>query len=674
MNLPAKRAEIQLQDIKFMDETYTPDNEEKRGPGEDVMRLIKWAGEKNLASKLSTEELDTLGATASTEFEIDLNSRKDWEKSAKAAMENVKAKREGKSYPFQNASDVKYPLLVTATLQFAARAYPAIVNGPAIVKVPVFGKDPEGKKAARGQRVGEFMSYQLVKKMPEWPEDTDVLLHQLPVVGCAFRKTYWSFEKGRPCSEMVSAFDFVVNNTIRTLEDCPRATHILPPLYPHEIEERVRAGTFLDIDHGMPEEGGDDSLAPHEFLEQHRRIDIDNDGYAEPYIVTIHKSTNKVVRIVANYDPLKIMAVDGKIIRVPANTYFTKYSFIPDPAGGFYDVGYGELLENITSITDSTLNQLLDAGHLQNAGGGFIGAGLDIGSSTFIQEPGKYHTVNASGSSLRDNIVPMQHPGPSDVLFKLLGLIIDAGKEVSSISDVITGDVERNQTATTTLALIEQGLKVFTAIYKRIYRSLSREFQLLYDLNGKHLDVKEYERFVDENIEPEQPMMGHNGGPLMEQSAQGSLPLQEPQQAPIAPQIDISEDFNPDDMDICPMANPNEVTDMQKLGRAQVIREVSQDPIINKVEAMKRYLEAAGVEDIDGLIVVPRPSQIEALNIEAAKADIAKKNSEAEKNKAIAGKAESGAMKDGADILTSIENSARQIMQGQADDNRGTVY
>ena len=603
-----------------------------------VSQLKQWAGIPNLASELKQEQLDQLGETVYTEYKIDLDSRSDWEETAKRASEAIDSKIEQKTYPFNGAANIKYPLLTTATLQFAARAFPAIVQTPKIVKCAVQGKDPSGIKKARSERVSSFMSYQLIKKMPEWVEDTDTLLHQLPVVGCSFRKTYWSFERDRPCSEMVSAFDFVVNNSTRDLENCPRATHVIPPLYPHEIKERVNAGTFLDIDHEEPEDAGEDSQAAHRFLEQHRRLDLDGDGYPEPYIVTIHEMTHKVVRIVANYKPDDIIADEQRIIRIPANSYFTKIPFIPDPNGGYYDIGYGKLLDSLSETINSSLNKIMDAGHLQNAGGGFIGSGLRMKSSMLRQEPGKYHTVNSPGSAIRDAIVHIQHPGPSSVLFQLLGMMIDAGKEVASVSEVITGDVQRNQTATTTLALIEQGLKVFTAIYKRIFRSLSREFELLYQLNHDYLDDDAYQKFID-----------------MKEELQGGA--------------SVTEDFNDADMDICPVADPNEVTDMQRLGRGQLLLEISQDPLMDRKKALQRFLEAAGFTDIDELFVEQQgPSPMEEMQLKSMEVDMDKTTSEAERNRAMAQKAEADTLKAGLDVVTQGgEAMANAMEQGQID-------
>jgi chaperonin GroES len=204
-------------------------------------------------------------------------------------------------------------------------------------------------------------------------------LHHLPIVGCAFRKVWRSETLGRNKSEMVPAIHLVVNNKCRSLDEAPVVTHEVP-IYPQDIEERKRSGVFLDIELPAPQNDGEeaDDDAPHLFLEQHCFLDLDEDGYKEPYIVTVHKESCQVVRIVANYRMEAIKDNGKKIIRIPKDQYFVKYSFIPDPKGGFYDIGFGRLLESLGETIDTTINQMLDAGHLQNAGGGFIGTGIRL--------------------------------------------------------------------------------------------------------------------------------------------------------------------------------------------------------------------------------------------------------------------------------------------------------
>ncbi|HDA7912357.1 TPA: hypothetical protein O5W02_002767, partial [Staphylococcus aureus] len=401
--------------------------DKKKSPALDktLARLVKLEAMPNIATELDNEQLEKIGYDVEREYKIDKASRQDWEESSNRAMDIALQVRKPKNYPFDGAANIKYPLVTVAALQFGARAYPAIVDGSRIVKAQVIGNDqgvpikddngdprvdplsgeplwimPPGFKRAKADRVSKHMSYQLLNEMEEWEEDTDVLLHHLPIVGCAFRKVWRSETLGRNKAEMVPAIHLVVNNKVRSLDEAPRVTHEIF-LYPQEIEERQRVETFLDIDLPAPavegaNEGDED--APHMFLEQHRFLDLDEDGYKEPYIVTVHKDSCQVVRIVANFRMEAVKDNGKKITRIAKDQYFVKYSFIPDPKGGFYDIGFGRLLESLGETIDTTINQMLDAGHLQNAGGGFIGTGIRLKKGGQIRvSPGRYEQVETTG-------------------------------------------------------------------------------------------------------------------------------------------------------------------------------------------------------------------------------------------------------------------------------------
>jgi chaperonin GroES len=549
----------------------------KRTPSLDAVlkKLSEYEVSQNIAEELDEEQLAKLGYEVERDYQTDKQSRSDWEDSAKKAMDVALQVRRPKNYPFENAANIKYPLVTVAALQFGARAYPAIIDGNRIVKCQVLGKDEGGEKRNKADRVSQHMSYQLIHQMEEWEEDTDVLLHHLPIVGCAFRKVYRSDELQRNKAEMIPAIHLVVNNKVRSLDEAPRVTHELF-LYPQDIEERKLSGTFCDVELPLPAEGeASDDDAPHMFLEQHRFIDLDGDGYREPYIITVHKDSCKVVRIVANYSLNDIVDNGKRIIRIPKGQYFVKYAFFPDPKGGFYDIGFGKLLESLSETIDTTINQMLDAGNLQTAGGGFVGSGLRLKKGTIVQSPGKYTVVDTAGANIRDAIVNMEHPGPSAVLFQLLGMMIDAAQDITAVKDIMTGDSGgKVQTATTTLALIEQGLKVFTAIYKRIYRALKQEFKLLFALNAKFMDEQEYFTVLDD-------------------------------------QKAISKtDYDTQGMDVMPVADPRMVTDMQKAAKSQLFIEIAANPLLgplqNPREALRRIYENASIDDTDTLLV-PEP-------------------------------------------------------------------
>jgi chaperonin GroES len=265
-------------------------------------------------------------------------------------------------------------------------------------------------------------------------------------------------------------------------------------------------------------------------------MDLDGDGYPEPYVVTTTKQ-GEVARIVPCFgadevtvkvrpgilasDTIKLkklveanaLHLADKVVRIERRQYFTKYGFIPAPDGSFYDIGFGALLEDITATIDTTLNQMLDAGALQNAQGGFLGSGVNIKGGTMPVRLGEWKRVDVTGGTLRENIVPFATPGPSPVLFQLLEMLIGAAKEITSVQDVMTGEGQANQPATTTLALIEQGHKVMTAIFKRIHRAFGQELRILRRLNRDYLDEEEYFQLNDSAPQQGQQQTGPDGQP-----------------------------------------------------------------------------------------------------------------------------------------------------------------
>ncbi len=560
-----------------------------------IAKLSYLSTQPNVAELLKDEELARIGALVVREYNIDKDSRRDWETTARKAMDMAKQKKETRTTPWEGASNVKYPLLTIAALQFAARAYPAIVDGKRVVKTMVMGRDEGGVKAGKADRVSQHMSYQLLSELDNWESDVDTMLHQIPVIGCAFKKIYEnSLSQPGFSDELVSAFDLVVNQSAKSLETVPRISHFFT-LYPHEIEERQRAGDYLDVElHST--QGEDDEDAPQTFIEQHRYLDLDQDKTVEPWIVTVHLDTQKVVRIKPCFDMEKIETNESKglIVKIHRKRYFVKVPFIPDPEGGFYDIGFGKLLEATCDVIDTAINQMMDAGTLQNAGGGFISGSVKFKKSNVKLRPGEYQSVQANGQDLRQSIVNMDHPGPAPVLMSLLEMMIESGKDIAAVKDVLTGETPSNQTATSTMAAIEQGLKVFTAIYKRIFRALQAEFRVIYKINQSTLNVPKYVALLDQPVEVTQ------------------------------------QDYS-DDMDVMPVADPNSTTDMQRLAKAQFLMEQVQagNPHIDAFAVTRRSLEAARIDDIEELLVPPGPKPQDAIMEAGAKAEVAKTEAQA---------------------------------------------
>ena len=547
-------------------------------------KLQGFIGAVNITDQLDESVRNKIGAQVLRGYEIDNASRAEWVRLIKTAMDLATQKKEDKSWPWPKAANIKYPLITTAAIQFNARAYPAIVKGADVVKGAVNGPDPDGSKKTRADRIGRHMSYQLLNQVPAWEEELDHLLIELPIVGCMFRKTYYDRGMGSNKSDLVSAMNLVFNHTV-PFNKLRRLTHEIP-LYKNDVIERVRSGTWRDIIDklGTPIGDTEDEDPAYDFLEQHCWYDLDEDGYKEPYIVTVVKESGEVARIMPNYDEESIFINDrGQVGRIKETAYFTKFGFMPNPDGGSYDWGLGVLLNPINEAINTAFNQMFDAGTLQNVGGGLIGNGLRLKGGPITMAPGQFTPVDSSGGPIRDNIYHMDHRGPNAVMFQLVGMLLEAGKDISSVKDILTGEQQVNQTATTTLALIEQGQKVFSAIYKRVHRSLKAEFQKLFELNKKYMNPKEYFQYQDK-----------------------SEPI-------------YLEDYQGDSTDVSPVSDPNLVSDAQNLTQAEALMRFLGDPLIDQKEIRLRYLTAIKVENPESLLQdqQPPPEDPQLLKIKA---------------------------------------------------------
>lgn len=562
--------------------------------------MTKWvtdaAAMVNIAKELSKNQLTKIAGDVETGHSVDKESRAEWETRQDQYMKLALQVMEEKNSPWPKAANVKYPLLTSATMQFGARAYPALVTSPSIVKGRVTGYDPTGEKGKSAERIGKHMSYQLIEEMEEWEDDMDKLTVSIPILGCMFKKTYFNPTKGRNVSELVYPKNLVVNYWTTSLKDCQRITHELS-FTDNDIYERVASGLYLDQDYTKkkvePDQTSDqvhgtsapdDDTTPYLVLEQHTWIDLDEDGYKEPYIVTV--IDGKVARIVARYDLDKVKVFKNKIICIEPIHYFTKYGFVPNPDGSFYDVGFGLLLGPINETINTTINQLLDAGTLSNRQSGFIGRGLRMKGGNKDFSPGEWKQALSTGDDLRKSIVPLPVREPSMVLFQLLGLMIEAGKELSSTVPMIMGqNPGQNQPATTSMSVIEQGLKVFSAIFKRMHRALKQELKKLKRLNRIYLPPETYFSVLDDQEGQEQVF-----------------------------QRDYSEDVT----DVQPYSDPNIVSEVQRVIKANQVSELMQKgQIPNPQAAVKIILEAMDLPNVEELMTPPEPGpNIELMELE----------------------------------------------------------
>ncbi len=519
---------------------------------------------KNIAETIDEQKLTQIGSDCAKGFEYDLSTRSEWENNLKDWTKLALQVREEKSWPWPKAANVKYPLLSTAAMQFNARAYPSLIpsNGD-VVKVNVIGKDRDGMKLERAKRIGMFMSYQVLYEMHCWEEDMDKLLMMLPIIGTVFKKTYYNPVIKQNVSELVLPENLVVNYWAKSLESAERVSEIIP-LSKRLVKEKMMSKTYLDVELGDPipdptqmtQAVAQDEATPYQIIEQHTYLDLDEDGYAEPYVVTFERTSGKVLRIVARFDEDTIYTnEDGDLQRIEPIQYYTKFGFIPNPDGGFYDVGFGLLLGPLNESVNTLINQLIDAGTLSNLQGGFLGKGLKLKMGESRWQPGEWKPVNSTADDLRKQIVPLPAKEPSNVLFQLMGSLITSGKELASVAEIFVGKMPgQNTPATTTMATIEQGMKVFTAVYKRVYRALRSEFKKIYDLNRVYLDPNKYAAVIDTEVGP--------------------------------------DDFDKESYDVCPAADPSTPTGTEKLMKAQGLLELLPTGILDPVEVIRRVLEA----------------------------------------------------------------------------------
>lgn len=556
----------------------------------------------NIAELLDEKQLTKIHSQVDNGYTEDKNSRQEWEDRQDKYMKLALQVVETKNTPWANAANMKYPLLTTATMQFGARAYPGLIPGPQIVKGRVSGFDPDGQKTKAAERIGKHMSYQLIEEMYGWEEDMDKLCVSIPIVGCMFKKTYFSPSKNSNVSELVYPKHLVVNYWTKNLKDAPRITHEIY-LQDNDIHERIESGVYLDQDynkdyvegdqvsdevHGV-QRPNDQETAPHLFKEQHTWLDLDEDGYKEPYIVTF--GDGKIARIVAGYDLENITAKGDKVIRIERTEYFTKYGFVPSPDGSFYDIGFGLLLGPINESINTTINQLHDAGTMATRAGGFLGRGAKIKGGKHAFKPFEWQNVQSTGDDLKKNVMPLPVREPSSVLFNLLGLLIESGKELSSTVPMMMGqNPGQNQPATTSMAVIEQGLKVYSAIFKRLHRSLKHELKKIKRLNKLYLTPESYFRVLD-------PKEGEQAAEMIWQ-----------------------QDYMDDETDVQPYSDPNIVAEVQRMIKAQQVSELlAQGLIPNAAEGTKVVLEAMDLPNIEAMLEAPPAPPNEELELEKLK-------------------------------------------------------
>jgi len=543
----------------------------------------------NLCDRFSSDDLTRIGIECHAGYERDEQSRAVWMKRNEAGMDLALQIQKDKSFPWPGCSNVAFPLVTIAAMQFHARAYPAIVGGSQIVKCAVFGEDPTGQITAHANRVSTHMSWQLLYEDKCWEEQEDKAILNLSIVGTNFKKSYYSPSTRHNVSELVLAKDLVLDYWSKSVEECPRKTHKVPK-FRNEIYENVMRGIWRDIleegwyqgapatrsstqqihqdnRQGVTASRPDDTTSLL-FLEQHVNLDLDDDGYAEPYIITFESTSRCVVRIVTRFESeqaIERVAAGkrkGSIIRIEASEYFTKKTFIPSPDGGIYDIGFGVFLGPLNEAVNSLVNMLLDAGTMQTTAGGFLGRGAKIRSGTHTSAPFEWKRVDSTGDDLRKSIFPLPVNAPSDVLFQLLSLLINYTSRVSGTTDITVGENPgQNTPAQTTQTMVEMGQKIYTAIFKRIWRASREEFQKLFKLNGIYMSL--------------------------------DIP---------APGGATRKDYLGSATQISPVADPNITSDTMRLQMAMALKQTAATtPGYDKDEVERRFLKSMHVEGAEAV-------------------------------------------------------------------------
>jgi hypothetical protein len=548
---------------------------------------------ENLAEVLDRSTLRSLYNDCIADYKDDLSSRKEWEQTYREGLEFLGMKFEERSEPFEGASGIVHPLLAESVTQFQAQAYKEMLppGGPVKTQVVGLGTPQTDLQAARVQ---EYMNYQITQVMKEYDPETDQMLFYLPLSGSAFRKVHFDQTLGRPVSRFIPSENLVVPYGASSLDSAVRITHVVD-MSINDVKKLQQTGFYRktnmsnrtanivsdsDIEEELDElqgvkPSGNSSSDECEILEMHVELDIE--GYEDidadgeetgiklPYIVTISQSESQILSIRRNYDQNDPMRK-----RID---YFVHYKFLPGV--GFYGFGLTHMIGGLSRGATSLLRQLIDAGTLANLPAGFKARGIRIRDSDVPLQPGEFRDMDAPGGSLRDALMPLPFKEPSGTLLNLLGMLVEAGKRFASIGDMQVGDGNQEAPVGTTVALLERGSRVMSAIHKRLHYSQRIEFNLL-------------ARTFKENLPAAYPYMVANGNPGL-----------------------IQQDFD-DRIDIIPVSDPNIFSMSQRVMLSQeMLRMVQANPEIHgpmgMYNAYKRMYEAMGVQQVEQILPPPPP-------------------------------------------------------------------
>ena len=542
----------------------------------------------NLAEVMDDQYLAELGTNLFDKYTEYKESRGDWEDTYREGLNLLGFKYERRTEPFRGASGVNHPVLAEAVTQFQAQAYKELLPADGPVRAQILG-DVTNQKQDQAHRVKDFMNYQIMDQMPEYEPEFDQMLFYLPLSGSTFKKVYYDDLLGRAVSKFVQADDLIVPYSANSLEDAEAIVHVLR-MSENEIRKQQVSGFYKDIELGQPPvvenqvkdaerrlEGiSKDGNQQDQFVILEMHVDLDLEGFEDmgqdgeptgiklPYIVTILESTNEILSIRRNYtpdDPTK-----EKI------KYFVQYKFLPGT--GFYGFGLIHMIGGLTRTATSALRQLLDAGTLANLPAGFKTRGIRIRDDAQPLQPGEFRDVDAPGGNIKDQFMQLPFKGPDQTLLQLMGVVVQAGQRFASIADAQVGDMNQQAAVGTTVALLERGSRVMSAIHKRLYVGLKTEFKLLAEV------FKTY------------------------------LPPEYPYDVPGATRQVKVADFD-EKVDILPVADPNIFSQTQRISMAQMELQLAQsNPQIHDLyQAYRSMYEAVGVKNINAILPPPQQPQ-----------------------------------------------------------------
>ncbi len=537
---------------------------------------------RNLADELDDGDLSAISNELLSEYESNRSSRSDWEDSYSKGLELLGYTYEDRTMPFRGATGVTHPLLAEAATQFQAQAFNELLPAGGPIRTAVMGEITRDKQA-QAERVKEFMNYYITDVMEDYTPEFDQMLFYLPLAGSTFKKVYFDETIDRAVSKFVPAEDLVVPYTATDLDTCPNITQVVKmPL--NDVRKRQVTGFYRDIQ-VLPSQGENvddisqamekiEGVQPNmidydcTLLECH--VDLDLPGFEEmgedgeptgikiPYVVTISEDNGQVLAIRRNYneeDDLK-----RKI------QYFVHYKFLP--GFGFYGLGLIHTIGGLSRTATAALRQLIDAGTFSNLPAGFKARGMRIRDDDEPLQPGEFRDVDAPGGAIRDSLLPLPFKGPDQTLFNLLGFVVDAGRRFATITDMKVGDGNQNAAVGTTVAMLEQGSRVMSAVHKRLHYAMRKEFKML-------------SRVMSEYLPQEYPFSVQGGDRSI-----------------------MASDFD-DRVDVVPVSNPNVFSQAQRIALAQSQLQIAQQaPQMHDLhEAYRRVYEALGVRDIDKILL-----------------------------------------------------------------------